>query len=122
MRLSTFAKLVSAEWNRNNPSSSVSNYTEYLCITADYVYNKLKYNTNNSKLREQYNSHCQRFKDAIEYHIKHCSAVIFFLIAYRKDYLYSFPTYAEARWNYRRELLETIISEFKSLEELPSKS
>ena len=122
MRLSTFAKLVSAEWNRNNQSFT-GRGDEYICITADRIMRELKYNTRNIKLKEQYDSHYQKYIKRVNYALKGRDTVTEFLIDYKNDYFHSFENYREAKWNYRKNvILPQLIAYFQSLEELPIKS
>lgn len=118
MRLSTFAKLVSAEWNRNNPSFEFSG-GEYICITADSVTKELKRKTSNPKLREQYDSHYEKYIERVDYMLKGCETVTTFLTDYKNDYFHSFDNYYEAKWRYRKEIiLPQLIGYFKAIEEL----
>lgn len=122
MRLSTFAKLVATEWNKNNPQFTSSG-GEYICITAAWVRVELCANTHNIKLKEQYNSHCQKYIKRINYMLKRCGTVTAFLIEYKNDYFHSFEDYAEAKWLYRKDvILPQLIAYFQSLEELQIKS
>lgn len=122
MRLSTFARLVSAEWNKNNKSFTDCG-NEYICITANNVSRDLKYNTRNHKLQEQYDSHCQKYIESVDYILKRRSTVTEFLIDYENEYFHSFENYDEAKWRYRKEvILPQLISYFLSLEKLQPKS
>lgn len=120
MRLSTFAKLVAAKWNKNNPHFT-SSENEFICITAHEVMRELKHNTNNIKLKEQYDSHYQKYIKRVNYMIKGCGTVTTFLIDCENDYFHSFENYTKAKWLYRKDvILPQLIAYFKAIEELSS--
>lgn len=122
MKLSTFAKLVAAEWNKNNQSYT-DRGNEFICITAYNVMQELKHNTNNPKLKEQYDSHYQKYIDRVAYILMFCGTITTFLIDYKNDYFHSFEDYNEAKWLYRKDvILPQLIAYFKAIEELQIKS